>query len=106
MTVQRRVSNVLAMDECQGGKLAAEIFTLFDEGVHPVDAVKRLRLRPADVTVAYRQWAERGGMLVPETQVREMCARFMLTTPVRDAVELVKYLVRAWPKGTCAACET
>jgi excisionase family DNA binding protein len=106
VTVQRRVSETLTVAESQEGETAAVLFELFDEGVHPVDAVKRLRLRPAEVTAIYRQWAElRGGMFVPEAQMREMVARFFLSTPIRDAAHLVKELHRMWPKQACSECE-
>jgi excisionase family DNA binding protein len=62
VTLHRRVSETLTVADTQEGEIAATLFALFDEGVHPVEAVKRLRLRPADVSATYKQWAElRGG---------------------------------------------
>jgi hypothetical protein len=80
---------------------------LFDDGVHPVEAIKRLRLPPAVVTKCYREWAElRGGMFVPEMQLREICARAQTSFPLRDAAHLAKEIARAWPKGNGpAVCE-
>jgi Na+-translocating ferredoxin:NAD+ oxidoreductase RNF subunit RnfB len=43
-------------------------------------------------------------LFVPETQLREMLARFSMSTQIRDAAHLVKELQRVWPKQACSEC--
>jgi len=86
VTTQRRVSETITVEETREGETAAALMSLFDDDVHPVEAIKRLRLPPAVVTKYYREWAElRGGMFVSETQLREICARVQTSFPLRDA---------------------
>ena len=55
------------------GETAAEVFTLLDEGEHPVDIVKRLRLSPDVVTALHGQWARmRGGFVVTADEAAEL----------------------------------
>jgi hypothetical protein len=51
------------------GDVAADAFTLFDQQVHPVEVIKRLRLAPDLVESLHHQWARLRGLLVllPET---------------------------------------
>jgi len=44
------------------GKLAAKLFTAFDDGVSSVDAVKRFELDPAIVEALHVQWARCAGL--------------------------------------------
>jgi len=105
VTIQRRVSNTVSLGEYQDGETAATLFGLFDDGVHPVDAVKRLRLPPRAVAALYGEWAElRGGMFVPEKELRQVSARFELSAPLRDAAHLFKELERVWPHR-CSECQ-
>jgi excisionase family DNA binding protein len=105
ITIHRRVSNTLTLGDSAAGETAATLFTLFDQGVHPVEAVKRLRLDPRAVSAFYREWAElRGGLFIPERVLREMTARFHLSAPLRDASHLLKDLERMWPKARCTEC--
>jgi hypothetical protein len=56
----------------EDGELAAEIFALFDEGLNPVDVVKRLRVGPDVVERLQTQWARmrRSVLLSPEVRAR------------------------------------
>lgn len=57
----------------RSGDTAAEVFTLLDEGVHPVDIVKRLRHSPDIVTALRGQWARmRGGFVVTADEAAEL----------------------------------
>ena len=105
VTIQRRVSSSVSVSDTSEGEIAATLFELFDEGVGPADAVKRLRLAPRTVSAIFHEWADlRGGMFLPEGQLREMVARFGLSTPVRSPAHLVEQLKRAWPSGVCTEC--
>jgi excisionase family DNA binding protein len=106
VTIQRRVSSSLTV-ESHEAEVAATLYALFDEGVHPADAVQRARLHPRVVREMHREWAEmRGGMFVPEKQLMEMCACFGLPTPIRRPEDLVEGLQRNWPTGVCSRCNT
>jgi hypothetical protein len=105
VTIQRSVSSSVSVSDTSEGEIAATLFELFDDGVGPADAVKRLRLPPRTVSAIFHEWAElRGGMFVPEGQLREMVARFGLSTPVRGPAHLVEQLKRVWPTGVCTEC--
>ena len=55
------------------GETAAEVFTLLDEGAHPVEIVKRLCLAPDVVIALLDQWTEmRGGFTVSARQAIEL----------------------------------
>jgi hypothetical protein len=105
ITVQRRVSSTVGEGDASEGELAASLFELFDDGVEPADAVKRMRIPPRIVSAMFREWADlRGGMFVPEAQLRELIARFGLSTPLRGAPHLVEQLKRVWPNQMCTEC--
>jgi len=52
------------------GDIAAEAFTLFDAGVHVVDAVKQLRVAPDLVERLHATWARLRGLLVVSAEGR------------------------------------
>ena len=55
------------------GDVAAEVFTLLDAGMHPVEIVKQLRVAPDAVVALHEQWATmRGGFLVSAEQAVEL----------------------------------
>jgi len=60
MVVTRR-SRVGA--SARAGEVAADAFTLFDEDVHPVDVVKRLRVEPEVVEALHQRWCRLRGLL-------------------------------------------
>ncbi len=50
----------------ENGELAADVFTLLDEGVHPVEGVKRMRRLPSVVESLHAQWSRmKGHLLIP-----------------------------------------
>lgn len=64
VTHRRRLENNAGVSN---GGVAADVFELLDEGIHPVEIVKRLRLPPDAVTSLREQWARmRGGFVVEE----------------------------------------
>ncbi len=71
------------------GEVAAEVFTLLDEAVHPVDIVKQLKIAPDAITSLHQQWAQmRGGFAVNRDEAKELAylARSQVPTNARDAV--------------------
>jgi hypothetical protein len=57
-------------EEPETGAVAAEVFTLFDEGVHPVDVIKKLLLAPNVVESLHVQWTRMRGHLVIPVEIR------------------------------------
>ena len=56
-----------------GGDIAADVFTLLDDGAHPVDIVKQLRVAPDVVAALQEQWTQmRGGLFMTKDQVFEL----------------------------------
>lgn len=62
MTVTRR--SVLGLAPRATGEVAADVFELFDQSVHAVDVVKRLRLEPDLVEGLHQRWCKMRGLLV------------------------------------------
>lgn len=55
------------------GETAAEVFTLLDEKVHPIEIVKRLKLPPDVVESLQEQWAHlKGGFVLYEEEAEEI----------------------------------
>jgi hypothetical protein len=91
------------------GATAAEAFTMFDDGVHPVDVVKRLRVAPRVVINLRDTWAEMRGSLV---MVAEQVAQLAVMTGAEgletsDAVvEKVQALLARYENaGVCSSCK-
>jgi hypothetical protein len=74
VTIRRR--QCLQSLGARAGDLAADVFEMLDNAVHPVDIVKRLRVPPDVVTTLREQWfAMRGGFSVSAEQadaIREL----------------------------------
>ncbi len=70
-----------AAPDAYNGNMAAAAFGLLDEGIHPVDIVKRLRLDPRAVEVLHRLWAS-------------MRDTFVVTGEVARKIEEVPWLRR------------
>lgn len=51
------------------GAMAAQVFELLDQGVHPVDVVKQLALDPRAVEAIHEQWASMRGAFVVTGEV-------------------------------------
>jgi hypothetical protein len=46
------------------GDIAADVFELFDENLHPVEVIKRLRIEPGLVETLHQHWCRLRGLLV------------------------------------------
>ncbi|HVW25472.1 MAG TPA: hypothetical protein VHC69_08875 [Polyangiaceae bacterium] len=66
------------------GDIAADVFTLLDEGAHPAEIVKQLREAPETIMALHEQWARmRGGFVVLEDDARSLA----LTVRARKRAE-------------------
>lgn len=93
---------------------SADVFALFDEGVHPVDVVKKLRtVLPAFVESAYAQWLRmRGGLVLTPDHVTSLRRSVAWSSPrsprietANDLVALVKDVLEAPPRTrVCLLC--
>jgi hypothetical protein len=93
------------------GDVAAEVFTLLDERMHPADIVKRLRLAPDIVTALHEQWTRMHEAFVvtrDEAEELGMHARTRRARSAREAVAQVKArvdaLVRLKGSPRCRFC--
>lgn len=93
-------------------EIAADVFTLFDELVHPVDVIKRMRLAPKLVESLHQQWTRMRGMLVLSHQTTAAICEMLregepLPLPERDAqlLELAKKWVYESSPHTCVQCK-
>lgn len=81
------------------GSAAAEVFALIDEGVRPVDIVKRLRIHPDTVEKLVRQHARMcGAIMLEEQELEELLRVSKLGTGPRpcnsrDVIALMKSAV-------------
>jgi hypothetical protein len=93
------------------GDVAADVFTLLDEPMHPADIVKRLRLAPDVVTALHEQWTRMHQAFVvikEEAEELGMHARARRATSAREAVAQVKArvetLLRLHGSPKCRFC--
>jgi hypothetical protein len=89
------------------GEIAGAVFDLLDEGVHPVDVVKRLRLDPRAVDALRRQWASmRDTFIVTGDEARQIEQVPWLggSRPIRDGRGLLECLGYVDPHD-CERCE-
>jgi hypothetical protein len=76
-----------------GGDVAAEVFTLLDEGAHPTEIVKRLRLVPDVVVALHEQWARmQGGFAVNRDDARSLALTAKTRQPATSGSELVEQI--------------
>lgn len=94
-------------------EVAADVFTLFDEHVHPVDVIKQLRLAPKLVESLHQHWTRMRGMLVLSHQATAAICEMLrdgetLPLPERDAelLELAKKWVHESSPHTCVQCKS
>jgi hypothetical protein len=107
MTRRTSVQETQPTDE-----VAADVFTLFDEQVHPVDVIKQMRLAPKLVESLHQQWARMRGMLVLSHQTTAaICEMLRDGEPLplpEGNVELLeltkKWVCEASPR-TCVQCK-
>ncbi len=95
------------------GDIAADVFALFDDSVHPVDVVKRLRLEPDLVEGLHQRWCRLRGILVlseasTTTLYRMLCDDETTSRP-RNEVDLLA-IARQWVQEQslrhCVQCGT
>lgn len=109
LVMTRRTS----MHEAQStDDVAADVFTLFDEQIHPVDVIKRMRLAPKVVESLHHQWTRMRGMLVLSHQTTAAICEMLregesMPLPERDSelLELTKKWVYESSPRTCAQCK-
>jgi len=96
MVVTRRagISGGLA-----SGELAAEAFQMFDDHVHPVDVVKKLRVEPTVIETLYERWSKMRAMLTLSRDVlaalnAALCDGESVPLPQTEAALLT--LVNRW----------
>jgi hypothetical protein len=97
----------VAAPEAYDAEMAAEVFALLDEGVHPVEIVKRRRLDPRAMEAMHAKWASmRGAFVVTGETARQIEALPWLlgTRPIRDGRQLLSNLGVMDPQ-VCAKCE-
>jgi hypothetical protein len=110
VTVRGRAA--LAALGTSAGDTAADVFTLLDDNVHPVEIVKRLRLTPDTVSTLHERWATmRGGFPVSPTEAAELGRIARARVPKTAAVAIAQIRVRVAAltrmrqgSATCHAC--
>lgn len=93
VTVTMRARAAMTAMGASAGDTAADVFTLLDDGAHPVDIVKRLRLTPDVVVALQDQWSRmRGGFFVGPEEARELglVTRSRAPTTAPAALALVR----------------
>lgn len=88
-----RGSAALAAMGPSAGDIAADVFTLLDDDVHPVEIVRRLRLTPDLVIALHGQWAAmRGGFTLGPDQALELggLSREGTPTSAADAIRALR----------------
>ena len=107
LAVELRAHAAEETPETYDAAMAAEAFEHFDQGVHPVDVVKRTRWDPRAVEAMHRQWVTmRGGYVVTAQQAKEIASlRWLVGSwPICNGEQLVKNLRQSVPHGPCTRC--
>lgn len=112
VTVTLRARSAVAALGPSTGDVAADVFTLLDESVHPIEIVKRLRVPPDVVVGLHEQWARmRGGFTVSLDDARHfgLVARARRPTSAEMALAQLRARVQTLTKmrqGTsrCHSC--
>jgi len=107
LAVELRARVAEGAPESYDASMAAEAFELFDQGVHPVDVVKRTRWDPRAVEAMHRQWVTmRGGYVVTAQQAKEIASlRWLVGSwPICNGEQLVKNLRQSAAHGPCTRC--
>ncbi len=105
--VIHRVSTTPGSPDVYDAEDAAIAFDLFDQGLHPVDVVKRTKLHPRSIVAMHREWVSmRGGYLVTGDVARQIASLTWLlgSRPIFSGEDLLKCLTRSSPHA-CHACE-
>ena len=93
------------------GETAAEVFTLLDEKVHPIEIVKRLKLAPDVVESLQEQWTHlKGGFVVYEQEAQDLAihSRGVRAKSGHELAEQInarlQSLLRRHNSPTCRIC--
>lgn len=95
------------------GEIAAEVFTLLDDGVNPVDVVKRTRIAPDVVEHLQTQWARMRQALLLPSDVRARMETLVLGEEdapssewaFKTARDLETAIAKAVAPTECASCD-
>jgi hypothetical protein len=107
LAVELRARGAERAPEAYDAAMAAEAFEHFDEGVHPVEVVKRTRWDPRAVEAMHRQWVTmRGGYVVTGDEARSITSLpwLMGSRPICNGADLVKNLRASMAHGRCQRC--
>jgi hypothetical protein len=81
------------------GDIAADVFELFDENLHPVEVVKRLRIEPGLVETLHQHWCRLRGLLVLSTvgttELHDILCVDEFAPPTTSEAELIA-LAQKW----------
>lgn len=105
-TLPRRPQAAIAQEAEQ----AAQVFTLLDGGVHPVEIVKQLRAHPDAVELLQSQWARMRGESVLNAKDRATLNALVLEGPeITDTASLIEAfatsLQAAGNRKRCGRCK-
>jgi hypothetical protein len=111
VSVTIRHSRAVASIGPGSGDVAAHVFALLDEGVHPVEIVKNLRLPPDVVMALQDQWARmREGFVVSHEQASDLAllARGRVAKSAAEAIDTLRAriaaLLRLGGSSKCRFC--
>jgi hypothetical protein len=105
--VIHRVRTMPESPDAYDAEEAATAFELFDQDVHQVDVVKRMKLHPRAVAAIHREWVSmRGGYAVTGEIARQLAALPWLlgSRPICSGEDLLKCLRQTAPH-VCSRCE-
>jgi hypothetical protein len=112
VTITMRSRAALLSDGRSGGEIAADVFTLLDDGTHPVDIVKQLRLAPDLVIDLHAQWLTmRDAFLVNREQAADLAriARSGVAASASEAIASVRGRIETLTRmrqgsAVCSSC--
>jgi hypothetical protein len=95
------------------GEIAADVFTLLDDGVNPVDVVKRTRIAPDVVEHLQTQWARMRQALLLPSEIRARVEAVLLGEEdapsdgwaFKTARDLETAIAKAVAPTECASCD-
>ena len=93
--------------QASSGDIAADAFTLFDAGLHVVDAVKQLRVSPDVIEGLYERWARLRSMLILSPEARSEIATVLMgwdDKSIKTAADVVTFLKRWMIDESCRPC--
>ncbi|MES1185096.1 MAG: hypothetical protein ABUL60_14885 [Myxococcales bacterium] len=93
--------------QASSGGIAADAFTLFDAGLHVVDAVKQLRVSPDVIEGLYERWARLRSMLILSAETRSEIATVLMgwdDKSLQTAPDVLAFLKRWMIDESCRSC--